>query len=161
MRRLWDTCKRYPKSHYRIHLSEDALLDIKWWHCLLSDWNGKSFFLSSRWTPAPDIQLFTDASGTIGWARVTATGGCRTSGPHIRQLTTSYGRSCTPLPLQAPPGGTNSKGCAYLSTLIMRQWWPVLPAAPIVHTSSCHYYRTCFIYALSLALFSSPNIFQV
>ena len=62
MRRLWDTCKRYPKSHYRIHLSEDALSDIKWWHRLLSDWNGKSFFLSSRWTPAPDIQLFTDAS---------------------------------------------------------------------------------------------------
>ena len=28
MRRLWDTCKRYPKPHYRIHLSEDALSDI-------------------------------------------------------------------------------------------------------------------------------------
>ena len=67
MRRLWDTCKRYPKPHYRIHLSEDALSDIRWWHRLLRDWNGKSFFLSSPWTPAPDIQLFTDASGTIGW----------------------------------------------------------------------------------------------
>ena len=65
--RLWDKCKRYPKPHYRIHLSEDALSDIRWWHRLLSDWNGKSFFLSSRWTPTPDIQLFTDASGTIGW----------------------------------------------------------------------------------------------
>ena len=34
MRRLWDTCRRNPKLHYRIHLSEEALSDIKWWHCL-------------------------------------------------------------------------------------------------------------------------------
>ena len=67
MRRLWDTCKRYSKPHYRVHLSEDALSDIKWWHRLPSDWNGKSFFLSSRWTLVPEIQLFTDACGTISW----------------------------------------------------------------------------------------------
>ena len=47
--------------------------------------------------------------GPSAGVRVTATGGFRTNGPHIRQLTTSYGRSCTPLPLHAPPGGTNGK----------------------------------------------------
>ena len=104
--------------------------------------------------------------GPSAGVRVTATGGCRTSGPHIRQLMASYGRSCTPLPLHAPPGGTNGKGCAYLSTVIMKQWWPVLPAAPVVHPPpppppSCHSYGTCFIYALSLALCSRPSIFQV
>ena len=58
-------CKHYSKRHYRIHLLEDALAHNKWWNRLFSDWNCKSF-LSSRWKPALEIQLFTDASRIIG-----------------------------------------------------------------------------------------------
>ncbi|XP_065182584.1 uncharacterized protein LOC135813415 [Sycon ciliatum] len=67
MRRLWDICHRYSQPHYKIKLSVEALEDLKWWQRLLSQWNGKSFFHMPNWTPSPDIQLFTDASGSIGW----------------------------------------------------------------------------------------------
>ena len=67
MRRLWDICHRYSQPHYKIKLSVEALEDLKWWQRLLSQWNGKSFFHMPIWTPSPDIQLFTDASGSIGW----------------------------------------------------------------------------------------------
>jgi len=30
-------------------------------------WSGRSFFLLPNWTPAPDLDLYTDSSGTIGY----------------------------------------------------------------------------------------------
>ena len=30
-------------------------------------WNGRSFFLLPGWTPSPDLQLYTDSSGTISF----------------------------------------------------------------------------------------------
>ena len=67
MRRLWAVCHRYQKRHYTIKLSEECLEDLHWWMRLLHGWNGKSFFLHPKWVPSPDLQLYTDASGTIGW----------------------------------------------------------------------------------------------
>ena len=34
----------------------------------LTGWNGHSFFLNSSVTPSPDMELFTDAASTIGFA---------------------------------------------------------------------------------------------
>ena len=67
MRRLWSVCARYQEPHFTIVLSQDCIADLNWWIKLLADWNGKSFFLHPDWTPSPDLQLFTDASGTRGW----------------------------------------------------------------------------------------------
>ena len=33
----------------------------------MADWPGKSFFLMERWTLAADLQLQTNASGTVGY----------------------------------------------------------------------------------------------
>ena len=67
MRRLWSICSRYQQPHYRISLTTECQEDIQWWLRLLEQWNGKSFFLFPDWTPSPDLELFTDASGTLGW----------------------------------------------------------------------------------------------
>ena len=67
MRRLWSVCSRYQEPHFTIVLSQYCIADLNWWIRLLADWNGKSFFLHPDWTPSPDLQLFTDASGTRGW----------------------------------------------------------------------------------------------
>ena len=34
---------------------------------MLHEWTGKSFFLLEQWTPAPHLQLQTDASGSVGY----------------------------------------------------------------------------------------------
>ena len=67
MRRLWSVCARYQEPHFTIVLNQDCIADLNWWIRLFADWNGKSFFLHPDWTPSPDLQLFTDASGTRGW----------------------------------------------------------------------------------------------
>ncbi|XP_065185790.1 uncharacterized protein LOC135816522 [Sycon ciliatum] len=43
------------------------MADLLWWAEALTIWNGKSFFLVDEWTPVPDMQLQTDASGTHGY----------------------------------------------------------------------------------------------
>ena len=37
-------------------------------HTFISQWNDKSFFLDMYLTVAPDMKLFTDASGALGYA---------------------------------------------------------------------------------------------
>lgn len=37
------------------------------WHTFLSHWNGVSLFLDVSCTAAPDLTLYTDASGTLGF----------------------------------------------------------------------------------------------
>ena len=37
------------------------------WKVFLDHWNGRSFFLDSAITPSPDLELFTDAAGSIGF----------------------------------------------------------------------------------------------
>ena len=66
-RRLWNLCKSFVKPHHRIMLSPAAKEDLKWWSVLLQSWNGKSFFLQPSWTPSPSLELYTDASGAVGW----------------------------------------------------------------------------------------------
>ena len=41
--------------------------DVLWWLEFLPKWNGRSFILQREWTLANDLNLFTDASGTIGF----------------------------------------------------------------------------------------------
>ncbi|XP_070569467.1 uncharacterized protein [Ptychodera flava] len=49
-----------------ITLSSEFRLDAKWWCDFLPTWNGTASFLEPNWTLSRDLDLFTDASGTIG-----------------------------------------------------------------------------------------------
>ena len=52
----------------QVHITSDALLDIEWWLHFASTWNRKVFFLDPNWMPPDQFQLYTDASGSLGYA---------------------------------------------------------------------------------------------
>ena len=53
--------------NHLVYLNQSVREDIHMWHTFISQWNGKSFFLYRYLTEAPDLQLFTDASGALGY----------------------------------------------------------------------------------------------
>ena len=67
LRRLLDTAHSTDQLDGNISIDNEALEDIRWWLTFSSSWNGKAMFLNSRWTPAHHLNLFTDASSTIGF----------------------------------------------------------------------------------------------
>ena len=60
--RLIEASKSVTKLHYFVHLNKEAKSDIHMWQHLLTNWNGISMFLDPHNTPAPDMELYTDAS---------------------------------------------------------------------------------------------------
>ena len=62
-----DLSTTVKQLHHHIRLTTDARLDIRWWLDFLPQWSGKTLILENHWTPSTKMQLFTDASGTIGW----------------------------------------------------------------------------------------------
>ena len=67
LKRLIDLSKSVSHLHHRVSLNFDARQDIGWWKEFLPSWNGKYKILDSEVTLAPDLNLFTDASGTLGF----------------------------------------------------------------------------------------------
>ena len=47
--------------------SLSARADIQWWQNFLPGWNGVSLMLQEDWEVAADLDLTTDASGTLGF----------------------------------------------------------------------------------------------
>ena len=67
VRRIVDQLKALPNPNATLVLSNDFFADLRWWQSYLEGWNGKSFFLEPNFTPAEDLQLSTDASGSTGF----------------------------------------------------------------------------------------------
>ncbi len=67
LRRLLDLAHSHSTMDSLIHISDEALQDALWWKKFASSWNGVAFFLDPTWTPASELQLYTDASGTLGF----------------------------------------------------------------------------------------------
>ena len=67
LRRMIDLSTKVKKLHHRISLSGCARADIQWWLDFLPSWNGVSIMLQPDWEAAADMDLYTDASGTIGY----------------------------------------------------------------------------------------------
>lgn len=51
----------------RVTLNSDFKKDIEWWTEFLPKWNGSYSFLEINWTCSDVLQLFTDASSTLGY----------------------------------------------------------------------------------------------
>jgi len=66
--RLIEASKKVKHLHHRVTLTKDSKEDIEMWGYLLSHWNGISLFLDKQLTIADDLHLFTDASGSLGFA---------------------------------------------------------------------------------------------
>ena len=65
--RLIQASKTVSKLHYFVYLNNETKQDIIMWQHLLAHWNGISLFIDPLNTPAPDLELFTDAA-KIGYA---------------------------------------------------------------------------------------------
>lgn len=70
LRRLIDlTVGVSMPSHY-IRLNKEVKEDLYLWLSFLSNFNGKSFFLEDTWLNSPKLNLFTDASGALGFGAI-------------------------------------------------------------------------------------------
>ena len=67
LRRLLDTAHSVKGLEKQVPIMLDTCKDVEWWLAFVSRWNGIAFFLEPNWTPAHEFQLFTDASGHLGY----------------------------------------------------------------------------------------------
>ena len=62
LRRLIDLSTTVSRLHHHVTLNSMAKADLHWWLTFLPPWSGTSLLLQTEWTPAPDMQLYIDAS---------------------------------------------------------------------------------------------------
>ncbi|XP_069133242.1 uncharacterized protein [Argopecten irradians] len=55
------------KLHHFVKISQECRSDIKMWISFLKHWNGATIFYDQHITKSEDIQLYTDASGSVGY----------------------------------------------------------------------------------------------
>eukprot|EP00731_Ephydatia_muelleri_P033689 Em0035g26a len=67
LRRLIQLSTTVRKLHHHIHLNPEARADLRWWNSFLPSWNGISMFIALEWKDADSFQLYTDASGSLGF----------------------------------------------------------------------------------------------
>lgn len=66
LRRLIDLTVGVKYSSYYIRLNKEVKADLAVWESFLASYNGKSFFMSDRWSNSQFLNLYTDASGSLG-----------------------------------------------------------------------------------------------
>ena len=48
-------------------MTKEVRLDMYWWVNFLPQWSGTSCILETKWTTTISMNLYTNASGTLGW----------------------------------------------------------------------------------------------
>ena len=67
LRRLIDLSTSARLPHHHVTMNREACRDIAWWLRFLPSWNGRAIIPDPYWTKSPDLELFTDASGSLGY----------------------------------------------------------------------------------------------
>ena len=67
LRRLINLTVGVKKPHHFIRINKEARKDLEAWLRFLKDHNGRSAFLPDRWLTSQSLNLFSDASGAIGY----------------------------------------------------------------------------------------------
>ena len=70
MRRLIDLTVGVRMPNHYIGLNREVKEDLNLWLSFLSNFNGKSFFLEDTWLNSSKLNLFTDASGALGFGAI-------------------------------------------------------------------------------------------
>ena len=68
--RLIDLTRGATLPHHFIRLPHEVKEDLRVWLSFLSSFNGISFFLDETWCNSNKLNLFTDASGSIGFGAI-------------------------------------------------------------------------------------------
>ena len=66
LRRLITLSTKVQYLHHHLELTKGARVNMLWWHLFLLTGNGTATFLDPETTDAHDLELFTDASGSLG-----------------------------------------------------------------------------------------------
>ena len=75
-RRLIDLTHGVKNPGHYIRLSRETKEDLRLWQTFLSSFNGVPFFLDETWRDSNKLNLFTDASGSIGFGAIFGTEWC-------------------------------------------------------------------------------------
>ena len=67
LQRAINLTRGVPSRFHHIRLNKEFFKDLEMWKVFLLNWNGRSFFLESSHTPAQNLELYTDAAGSIGF----------------------------------------------------------------------------------------------
>ena len=86
LRRLIDLTKGITKPHYHIRNSKRRKTRSHYVASILTEFNGKSFFLNDIWETSQTIQLFTDAAGSIGFGAVFGAHWFHVYGQHLARF---------------------------------------------------------------------------
>jgi hypothetical protein len=67
LRRLINLTIGVQKPYYYLRITRSVREDLLLWRAFLQGFNGRSLMLPDRWLNSQDIQLFTDAAGSLGY----------------------------------------------------------------------------------------------
>ena len=67
LRRMIDLLSRFRRRDHPVRLNREFHLDLRWWHHFLSDWHGVSFWLFLGLVPEAEVEVSSDAAGSIGF----------------------------------------------------------------------------------------------
>ena len=67
LRHMIDLLRCFHKHDHPIRLNVEFHLDLQWWLQFLSSWNGVALWLFSGMAAAPDLEVTSDASGSLGF----------------------------------------------------------------------------------------------
>lgn len=70
LRRLIDLTVGVTRPHHHIRLTRQAKLDLRVWQEFLRNFNGRAFFLNEKFRTGECLDLYTDASGSVGYGAV-------------------------------------------------------------------------------------------
>ena len=112
LQRIISLTKGITNSRWHIKLNGEFRKDISMWLNFLNHWNGVSLFLGGDVLSSPDLQLFTDASGSHGYGgylSISVGNGFRLPGSLNTSLTPPWvsaliGRNCLQFTLPATSG---------------------------------------------------------
>ena len=121
LRRLIDLSKTAKKLHHHIRLNAGAKAYINWWLEFLPHWNGSGIFPDPNWVNAESMQLFTDASATLGYGCFFGASGFMAHGLKSLWEGLSNGKKCFLYMQLVTCGDTYGNVIVLYSTKIMKQ----------------------------------------
>ena len=153
LRRLLNLSTTARLPHHHISLNTEARRDIAWWLHFLPLWNGRAIFPDPFWSRSPDLELFTDASGGLGFGVYFHGHWLNGSWPPNLLDCSIQWKELYPIALACLLWGSQwrAKNCSF--TVITNPSWTFGPRVPPVTPSLC----------TSSSLFSSvlpPTSFQ-
>lgn len=81
LRRLIDLTIGVNSPYHYIRITKEVRADLAVWQSFLCSFNGKSFFLEDKWYNSEHLNLFTDASGSLGFGAIFGSKWCYGSWP--------------------------------------------------------------------------------